>query len=131
MAARFKALGGSSRRMLDTFTGETLSRRQYLNQQRGMSVEAYASTRKEINYSPVAEAGKKYLSRYTYVVEYKRKNGTYDHISITGETKLNNKEVLDRARKWIQNGEAKNEPKYTESKILITSLKISAAYINE
>lgn len=77
------------------------------------------------------EYEKQYLEPYSYVLEYKRKDGTADYITITSLDRLSEKELYKLAHKIIKEGEKKKLVKYSAVKVKISSIECIAAVYSD
>ena len=73
----------------------------------------------------IKEADKAYLSRYTYKVTFKRKDGTIDWITITNNKKLSKRAIRDISREIIIEDISDGGDRYGgDSNVLVTSIRV-------
>jgi len=90
-------------------------------------------------YTPVQDAQVIYYSRFTYVIEFSRVDGTVDNISITSEYMMNADEVKNAAKMALVDayynpgklpGKHRNGSDPTKAMPLFSTIKIVARYYN-
>jgi hypothetical protein len=89
-----------------------------------------------IEYKPVSEADKKYLSNYTYKISYlvKQPDGSKKEkwITITSPDRMTKKAVKQEARDIIDEAAEAEDSTYSDDgDILVSSISIDEAYIND
>lgn len=88
--------------------------------------ERHAAIRKvSIPMIDIKEADKAYLSKYTYKVTFKRKDGTIDWITITNNKKLSKRAIRDISREIITEDADDGGDRYgADSVIIIGSINV-------
>lgn len=79
----------------------------------------------------VEDYQKKYLEPFSYVVGYKREDGSTDYITVTSLKPLTPAELQDTVHQYFKEGENEQKAKYVTSKIIYNSIYVDVAIFNE